>query len=75
MLEEKTTVDGLGRGFWLKLIGGVIVLGIGLFVVFLLVDRLIWGFGFLGGLLIAAAILLFIAWRYDKHQQTSYRDE
>jgi hypothetical protein len=75
VLEEEATMDGLDKGFWLKLVGGVLLLGLGIFVVFLLLDLLVWGFGFLGGLIVASAILLFIAWRYDKRQQTSHRAE
>ena len=65
--------DGLGKGLWVKLIGGVLLLGVALFVLFILIDKLLLGLGFLGGMIVIVAILVFIAWRYDKHQQTSYR--
>ena len=60
------------KGFWLKLVGGVLAFGIALFVVLWIVGQLLWAFGFLGGLLVTAAILLFIGWRYDKHQASSH---
>ena len=67
--------DGLGKGFWLKLIGGVLLLGIALFVGFAIFDKLLWGLGMLGTLVVLVAILVVVAWLYDRHQQTSYRDE
>jgi uncharacterized membrane protein HdeD (DUF308 family) len=68
-------MEELGRGFWLKLVGGVIALGVALFVLFLIFNRLVWGFGFLGALLIVAGILLVVAWFHDKRHAKSYGDE
>lgn len=67
--------DGLGKGFWLKLIGGVILVGIAVFVGFVIFDKLLWGLGMLGTLLVLVIILVVVAWLYDRHQQTSYRNE
>lgn len=67
--------DGLGMGFWVKLIGGVLLLGIALFVGFAIFGKLLWGLGMLGTLLVLVLILVVVAWLYDRHQQTSYRNE
>lgn len=67
--------DGLGKGFWVKLIGGVILVGIAVFVGFVIFDKLLWGLGMLGTLLVLVIILVVVAWLYDRHQQTSYRNE
>ena len=48
------------------------MLAFGLFVVLWIVGHLIWAFGFLGGMLVTAGILLFIGRRYDRHQASSH---
>jgi hypothetical protein len=60
------------KGFWLKLVGGVLLFGVALFVVLWILGQLLYAFGFLGGLVVTAGILLFIGWRYDKHQESSH---
>ena len=71
--KEETVDDGLGKGFWLKLIGGILLVGLAIFVGFVIFDKLLWGLGFFGALLFIVAILVVVAWLYDRHQQTSYR--
>lgn len=64
--------DGLGRGFWLKLIGICIALAIGALLLFLVFDRLIYRFGAIGALVVLAAVLIGIAYVYDKRKLREY---
>ena len=73
--KEETVDDGLGKGFWLKLMGGILLVGLAIFVGFVIFDKLLWGLGFFGALLFIVAILVVVAWLYDRHQQTSYRTD
>jgi hypothetical protein len=63
--------DGLGKGFWLKVIGGTLLIGLAVFVVFIIFGKLVWGLGLFGALLVIAGILLVAAWLHDRRQQTS----
>jgi hypothetical protein len=60
--------EGLGFGFYAKLVG--LCLGIGLiaFVILLLIARAAFAWGFLGAFLIFSLVLLGIAWIYDRRQ-------
>ena len=64
--------DGLGRRFWLQLIGALIALGIGVLLLFLIFDRLAYRFGGIGALVIVCAVLLGIAYVSDKRKQREY---
>jgi hypothetical protein len=60
--------EGLGFGFYAKLVG--LCLGIGLiaFVILLLFARAAFAWGFLGAFLVLSLVLLGIAWIYDRRQ-------
>jgi hypothetical protein len=64
--------DGLGFKFWGGLIGGVIVLGVAIFVFFLIINQAFYAWGALGTFIFIGAILLAIAWFYDKRQARRY---
>ena len=66
----------LGKSFYAKLVAGIFVIGIGLFVGFVLFDRAVYRFGIIGGTAIVVGILLLIAYFYDrKHARTCEDDE
>ena len=62
----------MGFRFWLKLVGVVVGIGIAAFVAFLLFDLAFYAWGFLGAFLAVAAVLLVIAWFYDRKHQREY---
>ena len=60
--------EGLGFGFYAKLVG--LCLGIGLiaFVILLVLARAVYAWGFLGAFAIFSIVLLAIAWMYDRRE-------
>ena len=66
--------SGLGFGFWAKIAGLIIVIGFAGLILMLLITRAVYAFGFLGALVAFAAILLLIAWFYDRRQIEEYEE-
>jgi uncharacterized membrane protein HdeD (DUF308 family) len=66
--------EGLGFKFWGGVIGGVILLGIGLFIFFLIINRTFYAWGALGTFVVIGGILLLFAWFYDRRQVRRYED-
>ena len=66
--------SGLGFAFWAKIAGGIIVIGIAGLILMLLITSAVYAFGFLGALVAFAAVLLLIAWFYDRRQVEDYED-
>lgn len=58
--------DGLGFGFYAKLAGLIIAIGIGVFIAFLIFARAIYAWGFLGAFLVISIVLLAFGWIYDR---------
>jgi membrane protein implicated in regulation of membrane protease activity len=58
--------ESLGGKFWLSVFGIIIAVGIGAILVFLLISGAWYKWGFLGAMIFVGAILLFIAWIYDR---------
>jgi membrane protein implicated in regulation of membrane protease activity len=59
----------LGGKFWLMLIGGAIAAGIAGIVFFLVMEAAWMRWGFLGGFLFFAAILLLFGWLFDRRER------
>jgi hypothetical protein len=66
--------DGFGFGFWAKIAGVIVVIGFAGLILMLLISRAVYAFGFLGAFVAFAAILLLIAWFYDRRQIEEYED-
>ena len=59
--------DGsLGFGFYAKLAGLILAIGIGVFIAFLIFARAIYAWGFLGAFLVISIVLLLFGWIYDR---------
>ena len=71
---ERRAVDGLGAGFWLKMIGVVVAIGIAGLVVFLFITTAWYAWGFLGMFLFVVAVLAVFAWIYDRSHARRYDD-
>jgi hypothetical protein len=67
--------EGLGFKFWLWLAGVLILGGIGLFILFLVLGHVFYAWGLFGGFLVLAAVLLLIAWIYDRRQAKQYGED
>ena len=67
--------DGLGWRFWGGLVGAVIAIGFGLFLCFVVFDRAVYRWGALGALIAFSAVLLLIAWIFDRRQVRKYEEE
>ena len=65
----------MGAKFWLAFIGATIALGLAGLILFLLIDAAWYRWGFLGGFLLIAAILLVIAWILDRRTAKRYAEE
>jgi hypothetical protein len=59
-------VEGVGFGFWLKMAGVIVLVGIACLVIFLLLDVAWAAWGGFGALLAIGAVLLLAAWIYDR---------
>ena len=61
--------DGLGFKFWGGLIGIILAVAIGGMIIFLIFSRAVYAWGFLGAFLVLGAIVILVAWIYDKKTQ------
>jgi|GEM_PF-1777462 len=61
--------DGLGFKFWGGLIGIIVAVAVGGMIMFLIFSRAVYAWGFLGAFLVLGAIVLLIAWIYDRKTQ------
>jgi hypothetical protein len=67
--------DGLGFKFFLWLAGIIVVGGIVLLVAFLIFSRAVYAWGFLGGFLAFAVVVLIFGWIYDKRHERDYAED
>jgi hypothetical protein len=58
--------DSLGFGFYAKLAGIILAIGIGVFIAFLIFSRAVVAWGFLGAFLVIAILMLAFGWIYDR---------
>jgi hypothetical protein len=65
-LTPRDEDDGLGAGFFLKIVGVVVAGGIIAMIACLIWWRAVYAWGFLGGFLAFAAVLCLFAWLYDR---------
>jgi len=61
--------EGLGFKFWGGLVGAIVLIGVVGAILFLIFARLAYTLGFLGCLIVFAAVLIGIAWIYDRRSQ------
>jgi hypothetical protein len=55
-----------GLGFYAKIVGVVLVIGLAIFIGLLAFARAAYAWGFLGAFAVVSVILLGIAWIYDR---------
>jgi DMSO/TMAO reductase YedYZ heme-binding membrane subunit len=68
--------DGsLGFKFWLRLAGIVVLCGIAALILFLLLSKAVYAWGFLGGFLAFALLLLAVGWVWDKRSERKWDTE
>lgn len=66
--------DGLGFGFFLRLAGIIVVCGLIGLILFLLLSKAVYAWGFLGGFLAFALLLLAIGWVWDRRSSRWERE-
>lgn len=66
--------EGLGFKFFLKLAGIVVVCGLVGLILFLLLSRAVYAWGFLGGFLAFALLLLAVGWVWDRRSSRWERE-
>ena len=64
--------EGLGGKFWFKLIGIVILGGIGAMILFLLVTSAWYRWGGIGAIIFFSLLVLIWGWIYDKRHEKEY---
>ena len=65
-MSSNSDDDSLGFGFYAKLAGLILAIGIGVFIAFLIFARAVYAWGFLGAFLVIAVVLLAFGWIYDR---------
>jgi hypothetical protein len=58
--------EGLGAGFFLKIAGVVVAIGIGVMIIFLIFSRAVYAWGFFGAFIVLGAVLCLFAWLSDR---------
>ena len=64
--------EGLGAGFWAKLIGIVVLGGIAAMLLFLFVSAALYRWGAIGAIIFFSALVLLWGWIYDRRHQKEY---
>lgn len=72
--DEGAVVDDLGAGFWLKVLGAIVGVAVGGFLLFWLLGRAWYAWGAFGALLAGFVIVVGLAWLYDRTHAGSYDD-
>ena len=67
--------EGLGFKFWIKLAGIVALCGIAAMILFLLLSRAVYAWGFLGGFLAFALLLILVGWIWDRRNAREWDTE
>lgn len=67
--------DGLGAKFWFGMLGGVVALGVGALLVFILIDAAWARWGAIGSLLFFFGLLLAGGWIYDRRHKKQWAEE
>jgi hypothetical protein len=65
-LTPRDEDEGLGIGFFLKIAGVCVGVGIIVMIVFLIFSRAVYAWGFFGAFLAVAALLCLFGWFYDR---------
>ena len=65
---------GLGFAFWAKLAGVVVAIGIAALILLLILTRAAYAWGFFGAMMAFVAILLLVAFFYDRRQIEHYEE-
>jgi hypothetical protein len=66
ILSARMDDNGLGAGFFFKIAGLVIAVGVAALIVFAIFWRAAYAFGFFGGFIIIGSVLVLLGWIYDR---------
>jgi hypothetical protein len=67
--------EGLGAKFWLGTFGVLLAAGIGIFIILLIFYRAAYAWGFVGAFLLLFAVLILIAWIWDRRRQKQFDED
>ena len=62
-------------GFWLKLLGAIIIFGVAGMVLMAIIGAAWYAWGAIGTFLFIAAVGLLFAWIYDRRQAREYEED
>jgi cell division protein FtsW (lipid II flippase) len=71
-LTRSCWIPPMGWSFWLKLMGAVLVVGLAVWLIMLLAGAAFYAWGALGTMVFFIAVIVLIAYIYDKRQQASW---
>jgi high-affinity Fe2+/Pb2+ permease len=66
--------DSIRGSFWLKMFGVLLAIGLGIGLSFALITNAIMQWGFVGGFIAIAVVLLIGGWLYDRRQAKLERE-
>ena len=67
--------DGsFGAGFWLKIFGTIIGVGLAVLLILLFIGNMFARWGFIGGMIVLGIVLLVSAWISDKREARKDRE-
>ena len=61
-------------GFWLKLLGAIILFGVAGMVIMAIIGAAWYAWGLLGMFVFVAGVLALVAWVYDRQRSKRYED-
>jgi membrane protein implicated in regulation of membrane protease activity len=67
-------MDDLGGKFWLYLVGIALAIGIGGFLLFMLIGAAWYAWGPFMALVVFGALLILVGWIHDRRSQKEYED-
>lgn len=67
--------EGLGAGFWFKIIGLIVLGGIGAMVIFSVIGSAFYKWGAIGTLIVAVVVLGVISYVFDRRAVKQYETE
>lgn len=67
--------EGLGAGFWFKIIGLIVLGGIGAMVIFSVINNAFYKWGAIGTLIFAFVVLGVVSYVFDRRAVKRYETE
>jgi O-antigen ligase len=67
--------EGLGTKFWLGTFGVLLAAAVGVFIVLLIFFRAAYAWGFFGAFMLLFAVLILVAWIWDRRRNKQFEED